>query len=553
MLEQSSVFRKVSIERLSSPEQLDQKLTVVSPIGWIATISVAILILAAIIWGILGIIPNRVFGSGILMHSDGIVRITSHTGGRITEVNVRAGEHVESGQIVARVAQDELMRQIAQVQENIAALESINVETLDLDIAFLNDALYSRFAQMAGQVRTARIQHEVQRAEAQMNEQDITNRRLLQAQQISVLESQIATLEEQILQHQELLEHQRLVELENAEILDQQQYVQQNQIASVLRLLQEDLERATQQLANAESLFAAGVIPRSELDATNNNVLRIEGEIESRLLDINRIDHSRLEQVQNRPAFDAALASMHSQLETLRLQLIQARMEAEHLNVTFADMIWGAYNQTGVQISSIVDQFAHQQQIMLQDYLRLLDELQEQYDERSTIIAPFSGIVSNLTIQLNDLLQPGGFVGNIVQGGLDAGSSNVILYVPLYDAVLIEEGMEVNVSPSTVNREEHGYIIGKVVSVSASSVTHEHMIATLQNPLLVQTFSGQTAVMEVEVKLLSDYSTASGFLWSTPRGAPFAISPGTISNGEIIVSYQRPIDMVIPFIRRLFM
>ncbi len=48
-----NVFRKVSLERLSSPEQLDQLLRVTSPKSWISFIGVASIIVIAILWGIL--------------------------------------------------------------------------------------------------------------------------------------------------------------------------------------------------------------------------------------------------------------------------------------------------------------------------------------------------------------------------------------------------------------------------------------------------------------------------------------------------------------------
>jgi len=117
---------------------------------------------------------------------------------------------------------------------------------------------------------------------------------------------------------------------------------------------------------------------------------------------------------------------------------------------------------------------------------------------------------------------------------------------------LVEAGREVRRSPTTVNREEYGYIIGQVVSVSASYVTQEHMMATLQNQQLVAAFSGGSAVLEVEVDLFRDDNTVSGYRWSTPKGAPFVVSPGTICGGEIKVSDRRPVEMIVPFVKKFF-
>jgi hypothetical protein len=69
MSEQSnSIFRKESLERLSSPEQLDQLMQVVSPKSWLPLASLASLMALALVWGFLGRIPITAVGKGILVH-----------------------------------------------------------------------------------------------------------------------------------------------------------------------------------------------------------------------------------------------------------------------------------------------------------------------------------------------------------------------------------------------------------------------------------------------------------------------------------------------------
>ncbi|MBD2071846.1 hypothetical protein H6F93_30730 [Leptolyngbya sp. FACHB-671] len=70
MSEQSktSIFRKESLERLSSPEQLDQLMQVVSPKSWLPLASLASLMALALVWGFFGRIPITAVGKGILVH-----------------------------------------------------------------------------------------------------------------------------------------------------------------------------------------------------------------------------------------------------------------------------------------------------------------------------------------------------------------------------------------------------------------------------------------------------------------------------------------------------
>lgn len=73
MAASESIFRKVALERLSSPEQLDRLITLASPTGWAALAAILLLSLAIVVWGIFGAVPTRVDGSGILVSRGGQV------------------------------------------------------------------------------------------------------------------------------------------------------------------------------------------------------------------------------------------------------------------------------------------------------------------------------------------------------------------------------------------------------------------------------------------------------------------------------------------------
>jgi HlyD family secretion protein len=120
----STIFRKVSLERLSSPEQLDQMVQVTDPKGWIALAGLGALLLAAVGWGIWGSIPTEVQGDGILLRQGGISDLVSNAAGQIQEMLVGVGDVIEKGQPVARIQQDALLRQIADDRAKLALLRS---------------------------------------------------------------------------------------------------------------------------------------------------------------------------------------------------------------------------------------------------------------------------------------------------------------------------------------------------------------------------------------------------------------------------------------------
>lgn len=62
----NKIFRKVSVERLSSPENLDQMMRVVPAKNWIALACLLVLAAVIVTWALLGEIPRQVEGSGML-------------------------------------------------------------------------------------------------------------------------------------------------------------------------------------------------------------------------------------------------------------------------------------------------------------------------------------------------------------------------------------------------------------------------------------------------------------------------------------------------------
>ena len=50
----ADLYRKSSLERISSPEQLDKVLRVTSPMSWLALIAITVMIVIITIWSFVG-------------------------------------------------------------------------------------------------------------------------------------------------------------------------------------------------------------------------------------------------------------------------------------------------------------------------------------------------------------------------------------------------------------------------------------------------------------------------------------------------------------------
>jgi HlyD family secretion protein len=112
------IFRDAAVERLSSPEQLDQLVAITRPFDWVAATALALGLVVLIAWGILGRIPTRVIGDGILLSSGGrVVDAVSGVAGRLASLDVAVGDEVRFDQVVARVGQTEIEQRLRQANE----------------------------------------------------------------------------------------------------------------------------------------------------------------------------------------------------------------------------------------------------------------------------------------------------------------------------------------------------------------------------------------------------------------------------------------------------
>jgi HlyD family secretion protein len=115
----NKLFRKAALERLASPERLDQLIKITSPAGWLTLGAIIFLILVTIVWGFLGKIPTTVKASGILTRTGGLYSIQSPSNGIILSINVNQGDIVKAGEVVARLSQVDVLNQIKRKKQEL--------------------------------------------------------------------------------------------------------------------------------------------------------------------------------------------------------------------------------------------------------------------------------------------------------------------------------------------------------------------------------------------------------------------------------------------------
>ncbi|MGI1658970.1 MAG: NHLP bacteriocin system secretion protein [Desulfitobacterium sp.] len=308
------LFRDVSLTRLSSPEQLDQRIQVTSPKAWLALVAIGLILVSGVAWGLLGSIPTKIQGQGILLNNGGVFSLQHHVSGRISDIRVKVGQEIKQGDVVARIEQPELISQINELLSSQAAME-------------------------------------------------------------------------------------------------------------------------------------------------NNG----QGE-------------------------DPTYAEIVTRIQQLRSELVY----------------------------------------------------------RTQIVSEIDGRILEINMSKGSIIKPGDTLATLEQYG-DTVKLEAVVYVPAEQGGLIRPGMECQISPTTVNKEEYGYLLGRVNTVAEYPATAQSMLQTLGNENLVALLAGQGAPLLVKIDLVPDSANESGYRWSSPTGPPMSFQSGTIITSEIITQREKPIQKVIPF------
>ena len=125
----AEIYRKAALDKLSSPEQLDKMIKIISPSFWIAAIGGGGIILVATIWSIFGRLPENVSTNGIYMGESGIHTVTSEIGGVVTEILVEEGDTVKKGQEIARIDTSKAKEEISNLERRKQEIQKVTFDS----------------------------------------------------------------------------------------------------------------------------------------------------------------------------------------------------------------------------------------------------------------------------------------------------------------------------------------------------------------------------------------------------------------------------------------
>jgi HlyD family secretion protein len=189
-----------------------------------------------------------------------------------------------------------------------------------------------------------------------------------------------------------------------------------------------------------------------------------------------------------------------------------------------------------------------QSEFTLNDARRQMDAIAGMLNQNTQVISPIEGRVLEVKVSAGSVLAVGTPVIAIESEGTEL---EALVYIPAERGKNVKPGMRVSVEPSTVKREEFGTMVGTIVTVSDFPITPQGMAAVLHNDSLVSRFSHDGAPYAATVSLEQDPATVSGYRWAVGKGPPIRLTSGTLTRAEVTTRNQRPLDLVLPLIKRL--
>lgn len=132
------LFRKKSLESVSSPERLDAYIKVTHPGIWSVLIAFLAIVAAAVVWFAVGTIPDTLDIRGVVFPGDGTVAAEARESGRIQDMRVEVGDFVEPHDILAVVEQTELATELESLKNaaepDEAAIAAKQQELMDASV-----------------------------------------------------------------------------------------------------------------------------------------------------------------------------------------------------------------------------------------------------------------------------------------------------------------------------------------------------------------------------------------------------------------------------------
>ena len=586
----NKLFRQEALERLSSPERLDQMIQVVSPRAWLPLSAIGFLVATAGVWSVVGRIPLNVTGQGVLIQPRQVVQFQSPSAGGLLNLKIKVGDIVKRDQVIATIDQSTTKQQLEQEKAKLGELERQKVDTNKLQKQQISQELNTLQKQqqdlqeslrresisplLRQQTLTA-LRQKRQSLEESLRRESIAP--LLRQQTLNALTQKRETLKESLRRDSivPLLRQQTLTVIEEKR---QNLKQQKQEISSLIKTLQQRVEAH-------RSLFEEKIITQEQLLQVQQEYMKSQlqvSDIETQLkeLDVQKTTNER-EYMQNLNRIN----EIKNNIQEIDIQATNTEREYQQ-NLTKINEIKNSIQQVEIEkttaerehlqnlnkideITTKIKDFKNQetklaqqdlektvsQTNQIQEIKRKIAQLEKKVAGESKIVSQYDGKILEISVAPGQILSAGMRLGAIEAEDPRAKIVSVVYFADK-DGKQIKPGMSVQVTPSVVKRERYGGIIGKVTRVSPFPVTNQEMSAIIGNENLANNLSeslkaGGGAPVQIFAELEENSTNTSGYNWSSSKGPALKITSGTTASVRVQIAEQAPISYVIPIFKSL--
>lgn len=233
-------------------------------------------------------------------------------------------------------------------------------------------------------------------------------------------------------------------------------------------------------------------------------------------------------------ATQTTVASLRSSVDSAKTSIVAAQLEATQSQATLKQAR-SARREAIQQAASEIQKLEKQQ---LSDY---------------TIRSVVSGTVIEISSSAGDPVSAGQKMVAVEPfDPFPDGRVDVVAFLPQRTAKELEAGDAVQVSPSFASRSRYGFIKGTLSHIDVYAATDGELGKYIESTSMIdQVQELYKSVLVGRIELERSKSTESGFDWSTSKGWPGKIGPGTILDVQVIYKVDRPIDLLLPWLRSL--
>jgi HlyD family secretion protein len=232
----------------------------------------------------------------------------------------------------------------------------------------------------------------------------------------------------------------------------------------------------------------------------------------------------------------ANVETVRERRDTAALELIQSESRRVQIN---SDLLLSRMNWQRQQMDA---------QLAVDQQAAKIEELKEQLDRASRIVARRSGFITEILVSGGQLVPAGSKVASLSTRG--PGYQVVAFFQP-HDGKRLEPGMSADIVPTTVKREQYGTMEGVVDNASVRPISLDQATEILGNETLARYLTSNDPPIMGRIAV----STASGepdtFIWRNGLGPPFSVTTGTVADVQVTVQRQVPITLVLPYLKSL--